>query len=416
MRKSALVLGLVTLCAAATAFAAPSSLNFTGRLSTASGAANGPVSVTFTVYDAQTGGASHWSDTLLLTATNGLVFAELGTEKNPLDETVFTGSKMFLEIIVGGETLSPRLPINSTAYAVHANTADTLGGLAPSDVVTGVTPGAGLSGGGSGGNLSLSVNANTVQSRVSGTCAAGSSIRTINQDGTVVCQTGTVGTDNDDVIGNEVTGATDNTLTRSGAGTTASPFTLAVNAALVQSRVGGTCAAGSSIRTINQDGTVVCQTDSGANDLDGVIGNEVTGPTDSTLIRSGTGTAASPFTLAVNAAAVQTRVAGTCAAGSSIRTINQDGTVVCQIDNASACTWAAASAGTAVSSLDVGCPTGKHPISGACAGANGASVLTSRPSGAPADGEPVTAETSWNCKFSVASASHVAYALCCTTI
>jgi hypothetical protein len=157
MKNSALVLGLVTLCAAATAFAAPNSLNFTGRLSTTSGPVDGAISVTFTVYDADRGGAAQWSDTLSLTALNGLVFAELGTATNPLDETVFTGSKMFLEIIVGTETLSPRLPINSTAYAVRAtaaNSADTLGGtILPSNVVTGVAAGTGLSGGGFGGNL-----------------------------------------------------------------------------------------------------------------------------------------------------------------------------------------------------------------------------------------------------------------------
>jgi hypothetical protein len=74
---------------------------------------------------------------------------------------------------------------------------------------------------------------------------------------------------------------------------------------------------------------VVCQTDNGGTEVDGVIGNEVTGPTDSTLIRSGTGTTSSPFTLSVNTTAIQSRVTGTCAGGAAISTINANGSVTC---------------------------------------------------------------------------------------
>jgi hypothetical protein len=54
-----------------------------------------------------------------------------------------------------------------------------------------ITAGTGLTGGGAtalGGSTSLSVDPTTVQSRVSGTCSAGSAIATVNQDGTVACQ------------------------------------------------------------------------------------------------------------------------------------------------------------------------------------------------------------------------------------
>ncbi|MFO1305476.1 MAG: hypothetical protein U1F54_17250 [Burkholderiales bacterium] len=56
--------------------------------------------------------------------------------------------------------------------------------------VSNITAGAGLTGGGSGAT-SLSVDTAVIQSRVMGTCAAGSSIRTINANGTVVCQADT---------------------------------------------------------------------------------------------------------------------------------------------------------------------------------------------------------------------------------
>jgi hypothetical protein len=60
--------------------------------------------------------------------------------------------------------------------------------------ITGVTAGTGLSGGGTSGDVTLNANTTYLQRRVTGTCAAGSSIRVISATGTVTCETDDVGT------------------------------------------------------------------------------------------------------------------------------------------------------------------------------------------------------------------------------
>ncbi|RJR18073.1 MAG: DUF1566 domain-containing protein [Nitrospiraceae bacterium] len=54
--------------------------------------------------------------------------------------------------------------------------------------ITGVTAGTGLTGGAAGGNATLNADTAYLQRRVSSSCTVGSSIRAINEDGTVVCE------------------------------------------------------------------------------------------------------------------------------------------------------------------------------------------------------------------------------------
>ena len=94
-----------------------------------------------------------------------------------------------------------------------------------------------------------------------------------------------------------------------------------VNAAEVQKRVTGACAAGELMTGVNEDGSVACAAVSSSS------GGDITGVTAGLgLLGGGTSGA---VTLNVNAAVVQSRVTGTCAASESIRAIAANGTVTC---------------------------------------------------------------------------------------
>jgi hypothetical protein len=90
----------------------------------------------------------------------------------------------FFENASGG----PALGVSAGGIHFSNGSVQTVAAANPAADVTGVAAGTGLSGGGAQGDVTLAVDPTVTQSRVSGTCAPGQSIRVIAQNGTVTCE------------------------------------------------------------------------------------------------------------------------------------------------------------------------------------------------------------------------------------
>jgi len=162
------------------------------------------------------------------------------------------------------------------------------------------------------------------QSRVAGTCNAGSSIRVINDDGSVICEADDVGTSS----GGDITAV--NTAAGSGltGGVVTGEVNLVVDTNIIQQKLSGAVCAGTEyVKSIAPNGTTVCSTPSSSSgDITSI--NTTTGSGLQGGVMSG------DANLSVDTTTIQKRVSNTCLAGSSIRVINQDGTVICETDDA----------------------------------------------------------------------------------
>jgi hypothetical protein len=118
-----LVMGVFYLTATMVGSTVPYYLTYQGILRDSAGnLVTGAKSMTFKIYDASTSGTEKASfGPTSITASNGQYTAQLGPISSPT--TVFDGNDRWLEIAVEGTTLSPRLKINSVAYAIKADSA-----------------------------------------------------------------------------------------------------------------------------------------------------------------------------------------------------------------------------------------------------------------------------------------------------
>lgn len=120
--------------------------------------------------------------------------------------------------------------------------------------------------------------------------------------------------------------------------------------------------------------------------------------------------------LAVDASSIQRRVSGTCTNGAMVTRVNSDGTVVCAApaNPLASCTWARSTTFAIGGHVLATCPSGRQAISGGCVAAGTAVVRGTAPTGASADGTPASDVAGWTCGFSATVSGNAAYALCCT--
>ncbi|HEX7320746.1 MAG TPA: hypothetical protein VF399_10385, partial [bacterium] len=106
----------------------PRLLNYQGYLTDTLGnpITNPSVSMTFSIYDAVSAGSLKWTETQGTVGVDKGIFNVLLGGVTQIPDSVFkTGANRWLELIVGGQTLSPRTRIVSVPYAYSATYSDT---------------------------------------------------------------------------------------------------------------------------------------------------------------------------------------------------------------------------------------------------------------------------------------------------
>jgi len=98
----------------------PRSMSYQGILKDSGGdpVTDSVYSMTFRIYDAESGGTSEWTETLPCTTSAGYFTAVFSNVNIPFDEDYW------LELEVGGEIFDPRQKMNMAGYAAVSDTAD----------------------------------------------------------------------------------------------------------------------------------------------------------------------------------------------------------------------------------------------------------------------------------------------------
>lgn len=138
-----LVFAVLTCVASRAPAAVPLSINYQGRVLAADGTpVPGPIDVGLSIWDAATEGTKLYQEEHPATPLSGGVFDVLiGRGSNPagtFDAETFDAAGRWLELRIDGETLSPRQPFSSVAYALQADraaSADSVGTLMAGDIV-----------------------------------------------------------------------------------------------------------------------------------------------------------------------------------------------------------------------------------------------------------------------------------------
>ena len=111
----------------------PQHVNYQGYLTNSVGnpITDPSLSMTFKIYDDEFAGVVQWTDTKTVSVENGIFKVVLAVSSD-----VFTpGAQRWLELVIGGEALTPRTEITAVGFSYKTIDADKLQGLAPSEFV-----------------------------------------------------------------------------------------------------------------------------------------------------------------------------------------------------------------------------------------------------------------------------------------
>ncbi len=358
---------VVTCAGAAFAQSVPATVSFTARLADDGAPVQGTKLFTFKLYPTVAGGTEAWSEQQQLTVADGNVSAELGASM-PLNEMLLSGARLYLEVSVDGAVLSPRTPLVSVPYAIRSGVTGRLGALAEADVqrrvssacpvnssiraidamgtvtcqsasvmsvgdggtaISGVFAGAGLTGGGSSGDVTLSVSfagpgAATTAARSDHTHAgaylpAGASLACPGTDKVtgLNAATGNVSCGADAVGVTSITagaGLTGGTITSSG--------TIGLASTVQNWPSQPVCPAGSVLRGVSASGVATCDPAGGSGTVTSVTAGA--GLTGGTITSSGT--------LGLAATVQNWSSQPACPAGSYLRAVGATGSPTCATD------------------------------------------------------------------------------------
>jgi len=118
----------LAVAVASPAWAVPAKFNQQGRLLDTSGQPlTGTHALVFALYDASTGGVQQWSEYHSTDFDSGYYTVTLG-DVTPLDDALFSGAPLWLEIAVDGVTLEPRQEVAAVPWALRAISAERVDG------------------------------------------------------------------------------------------------------------------------------------------------------------------------------------------------------------------------------------------------------------------------------------------------
>lgn len=128
---------LAVLLQVGDAAAVPGQIAYTGHLTKGGKAVTtASLPAIFKIYPSLTGGKLLWQDKDTVKVNSGVFHAVLG-ESSPLTASVLDGSTRYLEVALGNQTMSPRLPLRTAPYAMTAD--NCTGNITPKTVAVGLS-------------------------------------------------------------------------------------------------------------------------------------------------------------------------------------------------------------------------------------------------------------------------------------